>query len=588
MRRTALKLLSLLTVCAMALGMAACGTPTPASATPNPSAIATNTTAANTETASPASMDTTPITFTYYVGDYWQSNYIDPSWSDPVVTELTKRTGVTLDVSVPASDDDEGEMNKLIASGELADLIFRGWGASKEALAKGGYVKPLDDLIEQYGPNIKKNMSGSFAAWRNRSDGKIYNIGYWYFNKVVRPALNLQVTTLQMRYDILAALGYSKLDRSKEGGMNSFITLQEYYALLDQVKTKYPEMVAALVKPTDALSIYYRSTGNQIHDNCVWENNTATDFALSADASWAIKEINGLYLNGYANIDDTTTTDEARKALMADGKVFSCLGYANLISEIQGTLSQGSPNNEKRYAFFYLTKDSSVQNIYMNGAWGDAASGTHINAKLDDAKTKRAMEFIDYCCSDEGSLLICAGIEGVDYFKNESTGWYKPEEKIFAAYRVWDANVFKPRGVGGWLNILPNIAGVNADGHCFEVNAEYAFSQDPWVIYNNADWKHFAYNMIVSPYTSLDSDTQADAVDADSKISAYKNDRLTNIMLTKDPSTIDGELQKLQAQMKSDGYDALAKARTDNWIKVAEQKGVTPETINQTPAQLGQ
>lgn len=580
MRKTAVKLLTLLTVCAMVFGLAACGTSAP-SATP----IAQGT-AAGSETSSPVA-DTTPITFTFYVGDYWNSNYIDPAWTDPVVTELTKRTGVTLDVSIPASDDDEGEMNKLIASGELADLIFRGWGASKEALAKGGYVKPLDDLIEQYGPNVKKNMSGSFAAWRNRSDGKIYNIGYWYFNKVVRPALNLQVNTLQMRYDILKEMGYAKLDRSKEGGMNSFITLQEYYALLDQVKVKYPEMTSVLINPVGALDILIRGTGKQVHDG-IWENNMATDYVMCSDAPWAMKEVNGLYRNGYAKIDDTTTTDEARKAMMADGKVFSCLGYANLISDIQGTLSQGSPNNEKRFVFFYLTRDASVQNIYRNGAWGDAASGTHINAKLDDAKTKRAMQFIDYCCSDPGSLLICAGIEGVDYFKDESTGWYKPEEKLFAAYRVWDANVFKPRGVGGWLNILPNIAGVNAEGHCFEVNAEYAFSQDPWVIYNNADWKHFAYNMIISPYTSFDSDTQADAVDADSKISAYKNDRLTNIMLAKDASTIDGDLQKLREQMKSDGNDALAKARTDNWVKVAGQKGVAPEKINQTPAQLGQ
>ena len=595
MKRSISRMFCLLMALAMVLGSAACGGTTPAATAAATTAAPATTAAASTaaaateattaaESAAPASpANIEPITLSMYVGDYWQSNYIDPSWTDPLAKELTKRTGVTLKVTIPSSDDDEGAMNVMIASGDMPDLIFRGSGASRDALEKGGYVKPLDALIEQYGPNIKKYHSGTFGAWKNRSDGKIYSIGYWYFNKVVKPALNLQVTTLQMRYDILKELGYAKLDRSKDGSMNSFITIKEYAALLDQVKAKYPEMIPALVKPTEALDIYNRATGKQILNGYVWENSKATDYAASTDALWAMKEINGLYQKGYAKIDNTTTTDEARKALMADGKVFSCLGYANLISEVQGTLSK--ENEEKRYAFFYLRKDETVDNIYMNGAWGDSYGGMHINAKLDDAKTIRAMQFLDYCMGPEGSLLVNAGLEGPDYTKDPATGWYKPEAKIFAAYRVWEATEFKKRGVGGWLCILPNMAGVTEDGHCYDVNAEYAFTQDPWVLYNNADWEHFAYQMIVSPYLGIDTDSQADAADADSKISAYREDRLTNIMLLKDSAAIEPELKKLQEQMAGDGLAALEKAQTDNWLEIAKQKGRSPENINQTVAQ---
>jgi putative aldouronate transport system substrate-binding protein len=539
-------------------------------------------------------MDTTPITFSLYCGDYWNSCYIDPSWTDPIAKELTKRTGVTLKVTVPASNDSEGEMNKLIASNNLPDLIFRRSGASKQTLENGGYTKPLDDLIAKYGPNITKYMSGAFPGWRNRADGKIYSLGIWYFNKAVKPALNLQVNTLEMRYDILKALGYAKLDRSQDGSMNSFITLQDYYTLLDQVKTKYPDMVPALVQPAGqpgsytvngAMELLYRGMGKQVQNGYVWENNQATNFVFSADAAWALKEINGFYQKGYASVNDTTASDDQRKALLAGGKVFSCLGYSSLISDAQATLSKDDP--EKRFVMFYLTKDSSVTNIYMNGETSGTA-GTHINAKLDDAKTIRAMQFMDYCCSPEGSLLVNAGVEGIDYTKDATTGWYKPNADIFAGYSVWDANTIKQSGVGAWLDVLPNMAGVTADGHCYDINAEYAFSQDKWVLYNNIDWKHYAYSAVVSPFTSLDPDTQADAVDADSKIGAYLNDRLTNIMLASDPSTIDGDLAKLQAQMKSDGIDALEKAQTDNWNAIAKQMNVSPEKINQTPAQLGQ
>ena len=507
--------------------------------------------------------------------------YIDPSWTDPLAQEITKRTGVTLDVTVPASDDEEGEMNKLIASGELADLIFRGGGQSKVTLQDGGYVKPLDELIDQYGPNIKQNLGGSFPAWKNRKDGKIYCIGFWYFNKTVKPALNLGISTLYMRYDLLKEMGYAKLERGADGDMNSFITWKEYYDLLDDVKIKYPDLTPALVAPNAALDLMYRGMGKQIHNGYIWENNTATDFVFSIDALKSMTEVNSIYQKGYAKIDDTTTSDEARTALMADGKVFSSLGYS--VASAQVPLSKD--NEEKRFVMFYLRQDDAVNDIYLNHAWGDAFAGTHINAKLDDAKTKRAMEFIDYLCSIEGSMLVCAGIEGKDYFEDPATGWYKPSDEVFKGYREWDANILKKTGVGAWFNILPCLAGVNKDGHCMDINSEYAFMQDKWVMYNNTDWKHFADNWIVSPYLSLEADAQADAVDAESKIGAYKLDRMTNIMLTKDPATIEGELAKLQAQMKTDGIEALEKAQTDNWIMIATEKGRTPETINLTVAQ---
>ena len=107
-------------------------------------------------------------------------------------------------------------------------------------------------------------------------------------------------------------------------------------------------------------------------------------------------------------------------------------------------------------------------------------------------------------------------------------------------------------------------------------------------MYNVSDWKHFSFSMIMSPYESLDTNKQADAVDADSKISAYLVDRLANIVMSKDASSIDSGLAALQSQMKSDGIDALEKAETDNWNAIAQSKNVPPQNINQTPAQLGQ
>ncbi|HET6485676.1 MAG TPA: hypothetical protein VFH83_04605, partial [Spirochaetia bacterium] len=289
----------------------------------------------------------------------------------------------------------------------------------------------------------------------------------------------------------------------------------------------------------------------------------------------SLLDINSLYQKGYADIGDTTGSDEGRKAKMSDGKVFSCLGYANLISDVQATLSKD--NDERRFVMFYLTKDPSVKYVYMNGAWTDSAAGIHLNSKLSDERTARAMRFLDYLMGPEGSLLVCSGVEGISYSKDPKTGWYTPTPEVFNGYRTWDGSILRKTGVGGWTNVLPNIAGLNEQGHAWDINAEYGFLQDKWVIYNNADWKSFAFNWPITPYSELDSDTQAAALDASSKIGAYADDRLVNIALSKSPDVLKSEYAKFVSQMKTDGLDAFEAAWTDNWKAYAKSKGRAPE-----------
>jgi len=226
---------------------------------------------------------------------------------------------------------------------------------------------------------------------------------------------------------------------------------------------------------------------------------------------------------------------------------------------------------------FYLIQDPSVKYTYMNGAWTDSFAGIHLNAKLDAPKTERAMKFLDYLMGPEGSLLVCSGVEGISYTKDPSTGWYKPTEEVFTGYRTWDGNILRKTGVGGWTNVLPNIAGVDEKGNAWDICAQYAFSVDKWVLYNNNDWRLYAFNWPVSPFGELDSDKQAAALDASSKIGAYADDRIVNVALSKSADVLKTEYAKFVAQMKADGLDAFEAAWTDNWRDYAKSKGRTPE-----------
>ena len=208
-----------------------------------------------------------------------------------------------------------------------------------------------------------------------------------------------------------------------------------------------------MIEPKGALNILLRSSGTPLWFDGLWEDGKFARRDHSKLTEQTLIDINSFYQKGYAAIGDTTGNTEGRKARMSDGKVFSCLGFENLIWDVQATLSKD--NDEKRYVMFYLIKDPSVKYVYTNGAWTDSAAGIHLNAKLNDARTQAAMKFLDYCMGPEGSLLVCSGVEGISYTKNPKTGWYTPTDEVFTGYRSWDANILRKTGVGGWTNILP-------------------------------------------------------------------------------------------------------------------------------------
>ena len=79
----------------------------------------------------------------------------DPSWQ--VWQEVAKQTNISLKGTISKTNSNEEEaFNLMLSSGQLADIIGYVDASELEKLGRDGGLIPLNDLIDQYAPNIKK------------------------------------------------------------------------------------------------------------------------------------------------------------------------------------------------------------------------------------------------------------------------------------------------------------------------------------------------------------------------------------------------------------------------------------------------
>ena len=166
--------------------------------------------------------DLSPITFKYYNADGKNGN-----WENPVAQAITEATGVTLDISYPVSStgDPDEDISLMIAEDKYPDMIYA--KQSVNSLYEAGALIDMTDLIEEYGPNIKKMYGDEFEKlkWGSGDEG-IYQLSY-----------------AGVGYQILATGGNCQIQYAalKENNYEYPKTLEEYEALIKQYLAAHPK-----------------------------------------------------------------------------------------------------------------------------------------------------------------------------------------------------------------------------------------------------------------------------------------------------------------------------------------------------------
>lgn len=336
------------------------------------------------------------IDFTWYPSDNWEG--IIPE-------EITKATGVTLNVTRSA---DDGQLGLMVASGELPDLIFCA-GDSLNRLSDGTLCYGYNELIEEYGidwePDAER-VSISRTHNVNTEDENFYTIvqnystsGEWAEFDAGIPSIG----GIYYRKDIWEGLGSPEMN-----------TTEQIKSVMAMVSEKYPEL-----QVLNAGNSTWRLRG---FDNWYGVSNEFVYLedgtAVYVDTSPAFHEyakcINEFFRAGYFTEESLALTVETDAQQLANsGQCFMYEWNARTTSldELNTRLQQNVPDGE--WALLPIPDDSEPI-IYANAGW----AGVFISRNCKNPEA--AIRLVSYLNSEEGQRLCLWGREGIDYTLDEN------------------------------------------------------------------------------------------------------------------------------------------------------------------------
>ena len=417
------KVVSLMLVSAMVAGMlAGCGSDSGSSKGGSSTETGSAAEASSSgETADDAD-DKSPITFEYFNADGKNGN-----WDNPVAKAITEATGVTLDVTYPVASqgDAKEDVALMIANDEYPDMIYAKGAATD--LYQAGALIDMTDLIEKYGPNIKKMYGAEMEKLKwSQDDPGIYQLSYSGVNQKT-------LTTggsCQIQWAALKENNY------------------EYPKTLDEYEKMIKSYLAAHPKTDDGLDmIGITMSASDWH----WMITLGNPAGLIADASpdngqWIIddeynvhykhvtdeekeyfKWLCRMYNEGILDPNFATQTDDDYIAKVASGRVVAITDAEWHYSQCEATLVADGKVDQTYVGLPVTLREDQVEKalLYQGTTVG---WGIGITKSCEDPV--RAIKFLDYLCSDEGQILYHWGIEGENYFLDDNGQPYRTDEEV--------------------------------------------------------------------------------------------------------------------------------------------------------------
>lgn len=387
--------LSLIMVLAVFAG---CQKTPPASVTPTPT---------GSETAGDSKDDTTkpsslasdkPIEISVFLVDR-----PDMPWSEdmPVIQELGKRTNVYWKMELAPISNAAERYNIMMASSELPDVVNYQFVDIMMYAEKGAF-EPLDELIEQYAPNLKSVLDEdpSYRKTLKGNDGKIYvvpNVGAIKVSEV-----------FYLRQDWLDKLG---LDTPK--------TIDDWYEMLKAFKERDPngngekdEIPYSVRNKRNNLMVFGYAWGLQDDEFFIEDGKVkygAADPRMKELITWLAK----LYSEGL--IDPNYLTNDAKlwEANFVNGKSGATHDWISRINSFNANVGKVDPSADFRAvlppvgpAGKPMTRHQQ-EKLRIDSASAAIASTSKYKVEI--------MKMFDYMFSEEGNLLMNFGIEGVHY-----------------------------------------------------------------------------------------------------------------------------------------------------------------------------
>lgn len=326
---------------------------------------------------------------------------LDPSW--PVFKEAEKLTGIKLENVASQNQTDELQsFNLMIASTPLPDLIGFGNLTRLEELGLQGGVIPLEELIEEHAPNIKKFFEENPRYKKDATavDGHIYAIPNYYDY-----------------YNLKTSMGYFiRKDWLKKLNLKEPTTIDELYNVLKAFKEKDPNENGK----NDEVPFFARGATSEVimqalidmfKTNLYWidVNGSAVYGPSTTEFKQAMITLSKWYKEGLIDKEIFTRGMKARDYMLTNN-------LGGMTSDwIASTSSYNESLTDKIKGFDFGIVLPPIVNGNNKTFYNRGTNEGAISISKDAKDPVKLIKWLDFWYTEEGRRLWNFGIENEDY-----------------------------------------------------------------------------------------------------------------------------------------------------------------------------
>ena len=480
--KNAKKLVALLLSLALVLSLGACGgngesstssEASPSSTTEESGAAAESGDESQAETAETGEFQLPivdePTTLSYFVADDSNAAIMTTDWNDnEFYQEMERRTGVHLEFEMVSSADYQTNFNLMIASGNLADMIYVGasyYAEGVDAAIDDGYFLDLTDLVDEYMPNYERIRTSDvqYELLSTTDSGRLGAV-YELRQSKQGPWLGLWI-----RQDWLDDLG-----------LETPVTFDDYHEVLTAFKNEKGATAPLILNFSGSDGEFGTMSGGlNVLNSWQLDETGKVNFGPYMDA-WKeyVTIMHQWYTEGLIDPDfmatDERTADMAKVVTGASG-LFAALYTMPSVYEA----ASEDPNMNLAPVNPPVMNEGDEGHIRLRDSY--TSGNTAISA--DSENWEVALRWLDYLYTDEGALLANYGVEG-DTFEFDENGKPVFTDKILNNENGWTmtqtvASYLCPSaGIAIWSDWTRELAGVpEKDQACYDVWSEFS---DDW------------------------------------------------------------------------------------------------------------
>lgn len=394
----------------------------------------------------------------------FDKNMNGESFDDAIARKIMEKTGVKIEM-VDSNNAPEETLQMMLVNGDYPDIILMGQNEMVNQFIEAGVFMPLDEMIGDYGHNIKEMYGDVLEKSRYTDDGMIYWFANWYGKDTDASAGVL------MRKDYLIELVGEERANSTEP-----FTVSEYTEILHKFKEKYETINGrpSIALDLDSDSGNYEPTLKGIFGMKTYEKDDLENLRyLPATDRYrdALLWLNGLYRDGLICKQWIIDKSQKWESDLLSGTVFSTWGCYWDTDDINVKLSRKYGENAQFYCYKVVADDLDETQTTFNGRNSLGWDAIGITKNCEDPVA--AIRLLDYLASEEGQYLLLWGIEGNTW--DLIDGKHVPHEVFLWDWFANPSLVERVRGVRKWKWMIKN--GNGSDGTPYDLTTKYIVNE---------------------------------------------------------------------------------------------------------------